>query len=468
VNEGHIFGVGLINFFVPHRTSGTIFRRRSSHRQRTGAPQTPLAHLPPQPAGWRDYGSLFLHEARWIDRPQAVFLVMDREETHGFSHLSPRKRAHSTIVPPTGWGCNARQSGNRTLASTLGEGELAPGCPATVPPGAMVHRDNARGENNMIRNLLATTAIVSLMAGTAYAQEATTPTPADPAPMTDKAAPVHAADGFLATKLIGENVYNGTNDDAEKIGDVNDLVIGPTGTVDQIVVGVGGFLGIGEKNVSLAYDEIKWAERDGDRWIVVNATKDQLKAQPEFDRSAYEAMPATAAAPAATTAPADNMAAAPAPADNMAATADTAKGDKPVATGTDTMAQAPATETPDQTRTGAIDKSTLSEMSTDQIRAEDLVGTTVYGANDANVGEIGDVILTQDGKVDAVIIDVGGFLGMGEKEVAVGMDKLSFMTDTDGHKYLYTSFTEEQLKAAPAYDKSTWADHRDEQRILVQ
>jgi len=320
----------------------------------------------------------------------------------------------------------------------------------------------------MIRNLLATTAIVSLMAGTAYAQEATTPTPADPAPMTDKAAPVHAADGFLATKLIGENVYNGTNDDAEKIGDVNDLVIGPTGTVDQIVVGVGGFLGIGEKNVSLAYDEINWAERDGDRWIVVNATKDQLKAQPEFDRSAYEAMPATAAAPAATTAPADNMAAAPAPADNMAATADTAKGDKPVATGTDTMAQAPATETPDQTRTGAIDKSTLSEMSTDQIRAEDLVGTTVYGANDANVGEIGDVILTQDGKVDAVIIDVGGFLGMGEKEVAVGMDKLSFMTDTDGHKYLYTSFTEEQLKAAPAYDKSTWADHRDEQRILVQ
>ena len=330
----------------------------------------------------------------------------------------------------------------------------------------------------MIRNLLATTAIVTLMAGSAYAQDATTPAPAEPAPMTDDAAaPVQAADGFLATNLIGETVYNGTSDDAENIGNVNDLVIGAGGEVDQIVVGVGGFLGIGEKNVMLSYEEINWAERDGDRWIVVNATKEQLEAQPEFDRRAYEPAPATAMAPATTApaddtamAPADNTAAAPAPApaDEMAAAPDTGKADKPAAPSTDTTAQAPATETPDQTRTGAIDRSTLTEMPADQIRGEELVGTTVYGANDANVGEIGDVVLTQDGKVDAVIIDVGGFLGIGEKEVAVGMDKLSFMTDADGKKYLYTSFTEEQLNAAPAYDESTWAQNRDQQRLMVE
>ena len=307
----------------------------------------------------------------------------------------------------------------------------------------------------MIRNLLATTAIVTLMAGSAYAQEATTPAPAQPAPMTnDVAAPVQAADGFLATNLIGETVYNGTSDDAQNIGRVTDLVIGTGGQVDEIVVGVGGFLGLGEKNVLLNYNEIDWAERDGDRWIVVNATKEQLEAQPEFDRKAYDMAPLAAMAPATT-----------APADNMAATTDAGKADKPA---TDTTAQAPATATPDHTKTGAIDRSTLSAMSTDQIRGEDLVGTTVYGANDENVGEIGDVVLTQDGKVDAVIIDVGGFLGIGEKEVAVGMDKLSFMTDADGKKYLYTSFTEEQLNAAPAYDKSTWAEGRDQQRLMVQ
>ena len=47
-----------------------------------------------------------------------------------------------------------------------------------------------------------------------------------------------------------------------------------------------------------------------------------------------------------------------------------------------------------------------------------------------------------------MIIDVGGFLGIGEKEVAVGSDNLAFMTDKDGNKYLYTTFTKEQLEAA--------------------
>lgn len=332
----------------------------------------------------------------------------------------------------------------------------------------------------MIRNLLATTAIVALMAGSAYAQETTTPAPAEPAPMTDEAAPVQAADGFLATNLIGESVYNGTSDEAENIGKVNDLVIDASGAVDQIIVGVGGFLGIGQKNVVLDYGEIDWAERDGDRWIVVNTTKEQLEAQPEFDRRPYDPAPApatTAMAPNDTIgtapAPADDMAAAPveetapAPSDDMAAAPD---GGRLADPGTDTTAQAPADTAvaPDQTETAAIDRSTLTEVPVDQIRGEELAGTTVYGANDENVGEIGDVVLTQDGQVDAVIIDVGGFLGIGEKEVAVGMDKLSFMTDADGNKYLYTAFTEEQLNAAPAYDESTWGETRDQQRIMVE
>ncbi len=100
-----------------------------------------------------------------------------------------------------------------------------------------------------------------------------------------------------------------------------------------------------------------------------------------------------------------------------------------------------------------------------EIRSEE---TTVYGANDPSVGEIGDVVLAQDGKIDAYIIDVGGFLGIGEKEVAVGSDKLKFMIDADGDKYLYTSFTKGQLDAAPAYDEATYMETRSEQRLIVQ
>jgi len=107
-------------------------------------------------------------------------------------------------------------------------------------------------------------------------------------------------------------------------------------------------------------------------------------------------------------------------------------------------------------------------MPADKISADTLIGTTVYGANDANVGKISDVVLSADNKVDAIVLDVGGFLGMGTKPVAIGMDKLKFMSDKDGNNYLYTNFTKEQLEAQAAYDKGSYADKRDEQRLIVQ
>jgi sporulation protein YlmC with PRC-barrel domain len=363
----------------------------------------------------------------------------------------------------------------------------------------------------MIRNLLATTAIATLLSTAAYAQDATTPAPAPAAPAAQDAAPAEApvarADGHLATNLIGETVYNGTGDDAENIGEVNDMVIGANGELESIIIGVGGFLGIGEKNVAVNYSEVDWAERDGDRWLVVAATKEQLEAQADFDRRAYDPAPAatagtdtapatddtamapadpaapatddTAMAPADPAAPAtDDTAAAPAapatddtaaaPADPAApATDDTAAA--PAAPADDQTAAAPAdpaAPATDQTATAAIDKSTLTEMPAGEISSENLVGTTVYGANDEMIGEIGDVVLEGE-KVDSIIVDVGGFLGIGEKEVAVAMDNLAFMTDADGNTYLYTGFTKEQLDAQPAYDEATFAEKRDEQRLMM-
>lgn len=321
----------------------------------------------------------------------------------------------------------------------------------------------------MIRNLLASSAIATLIATAAFAQDATSPAPADPAaPMAQEAAPTQAAptpgpelgtDGHLASKIIGESVYNGTADDAQHIGNVSDIVIGSDGGIDAVIVGVGGFLGIGAKDVAVDFTQLDWAERDGDRWLVAPMTKEQLEQQAAFDRSVYEpAKTAAASDPAASTtvpgvAPAPDATATapaePAPADQMAETTD-------------------PTASTDATTTAAIDRSTLKEMPAGDIRAEEMVGTTVYGADDANVGEIGDVVLTADGKVDAYIVNVGGFLGLGEKEVAVGSDNLQFMVDADGRKYLYTSFTKEQLDAAPAYDEGTYADKRSDQRLMIQ
>jgi sporulation protein YlmC with PRC-barrel domain len=158
----------------------------------------------------------------------------------------------------------------------------------------------------MIRNFLVTTVLATLVATAAYAQQAPAPAPAPEPPK-----PVQA-DGYLATNYIGESVYNGTGDNAQNIGNVNDILIDSKGMAKSIVVGVGGFLGIGEKNVAIDFPKLSWVEANGDRWLITGASKEQLEAAPAFDTSPYQPAPAPPAAsggatttPPATTAPAN-------------------------------------------------------------------------------------------------------------------------------------------------------------------
>ena len=75
------------------------------------------------------------------------------------------------------------------------------------------------------------------------------------------------------------------------------------------------------------------------------------------------------------------------------------------------------------------------------------------------------MVLTQDGKIDAIVLDVGGFLGLGEKPVAIAFDDLKVMADQNGKLYAYTTFTKDQLEAAPSYNKDTYAEDRDRMRF---
>ncbi|MBI1621411.1 PRC-barrel domain-containing protein [Aquamicrobium zhengzhouense] len=327
----------------------------------------------------------------------------------------------------------------------------------------------------MIRNLLATTAIATLVATGAYAQTTTT---TEPTMQTEQAAPqVKHAEGHLASNLIGETVYNGTGDDAENIGSVTDMVISNQGQIEALVVGVGGFLGIGRKDVALEFSVAEWAERDGDEWLVIPTNREALEALPEFDRSAFT--PQDANAEVGNTTPATGQdigvaatgagAAATAPTNDTTATAPavTAPATTTDTTSYNTAANDTVVTDTDDTATAAIDRSTLNEVDAGTMSADNIIGTTVYGANDENVGEISDVLLSQDGGVDAVIIDVGGFLGIGQKSVAVSMENLAFMADGDANHYLYTSMTKEQLEAQPEYDEGTFAENRDGQLLVV-
>ena len=86
--------------------------------------------------------------------------------------------------------------------------------------------------------------------------------------------------------------------------------------------------------------------------------------------------------------------------------------------------------------------------------ASKFIGSTVYSSSNENVGDINDMVIGKDGKVQAIIIGVGGFLGLGEKDVAVPMDRIQFSRDENNNmKFMITS-SRQELEQAPAFDRT--------------
>ena len=96
-------------------------------------------------------------------------------------------------------------------------------------------------------------------------------------------------------------------------------------------------------------------------------------------------------------------------------------------------------------------KVTATQLQPGQIRATQMDGATVYDAQNQKLGDIKDIILDKDGKVAAVILDVGAFLGVGGKYVAVGMNDLKITQDNNKPRFA-VDMTKDQLKSAQAYE----------------
>jgi sporulation protein YlmC with PRC-barrel domain len=103
---------------------------------------------------------------------------------------------------------------------------------------------------------------------------------------TGSVAPMQGMDPastFLASNFIGQTVYSAAN---ENIGEVNDIVMDKANNNIVAIIGVGGFLGIGEKDVAMPVDQIAVAKSDNNTMrLTVNATRQQLEAAPAFDRN---------------------------------------------------------------------------------------------------------------------------------------------------------------------------------------
>jgi sporulation protein YlmC with PRC-barrel domain len=94
---------------------------------------------------------------------------------------------------------------------------------------------------------------------------------------------MNPASSFLASSFIGQTVYSAAN---ENVGEINDIVMDKEKGSIVAVVGVGGFLGIGEKDVVMPIDQINVAKTDANTMrLTINATREQLEAAPAFDRN---------------------------------------------------------------------------------------------------------------------------------------------------------------------------------------
>ncbi len=84
----------------------------------------------------------------------------------------------------------------------------------------------------------------------------------------------------------------------------------------------------------------------------------------------------------------------------------------------------------------------------------------VYDAKDNKIGEIMDVLVDKSGKVTSVIVGVGGFLGVDEKDVAVPFDAIQVTNKNNNNWYLVMNTTKDDLKSAPGFkydrDSTTW------------
>ena len=114
-------------------------------------------------------------------------------------------------------------------------------------------------------------------------QAASSAAPAPRSPVTITSGYSQVDTDQLATKIIGQPVYDGTEANADNLGKINDLVVNGDGSIAAVVVGVGGFLGLGEKQVAVDFSALQLVvAADNTKRFVVKTTKDELTSAPDF------------------------------------------------------------------------------------------------------------------------------------------------------------------------------------------
>jgi Zn finger protein HypA/HybF involved in hydrogenase expression len=265
-----------------------------------------------------------------------------------------------------------------------------------------------------MKRILASTALAACFALPAMAQSTNSPFLATATGPSVSAEDLIGSRIYASEAALDKDTFAGIQTGWNDIGEIDDVILTRDGKVDAVMLDIGGFLGIGEKRVAVAMNALKFvqdSDTDADDYhLVVQADRTTLEGAPVWGTAAADA---EMKAEATTTADA-----------NTVATAETA--------------------------------STLPEgyVAADPtvVTSEALTGAKVHDATNASVAEIQDLVVDPAGKVTDVVLDVGGFLGIGAKTVSIPMDRLTVGQYTDGKLALWVNMTKEELEALPKYE----------------
>ncbi len=320
-----------------------------------------------------------------------------------------------------------------------------------------------------MKNLLLTTALAAGFALPVMAQDAVSPFQAEAAGPSISASQVIGSRIYASEAALDADAYAGVQEGWEDIGEVNDIILGRDGTVDAVLVDIGGFLGMGERQVAVDMSALKVVQddaTDADDWfLVLTSDRATLEGAPEYVMPGAAAMDATADTDAAATdtAATDTTAQGTAT-DEAVAQSTTAEGTEGIGNATDTELPADGQVAGDNGTDGVAATApvvasdgtmTLPEgyvaVERDALTSEMLTGADVRDPSDASIAEVSDLVLTAEGQVTDVVLDVGGFLGIGARSIAIPMDRLTVAQSDGGAVRIWVNMTKEELEALPEY-----------------
>ncbi len=223
-------------------------------------------------------------------------------------------------------------------------------------------------------------------------------------------------------------------DDWRDVGAIDDIVMSADGETRGVLVDIGGFLGFGARTVMIDIGDVYFVTENpeaadpGDFHMVVAMSNEQLEELPEFDdemlQAGFEGRPR-----ADTGGESESW-------DDAAAGDDTASDTGMESNGSSDVMGNGFADLPQEERT-----------------ADRLIGADVYDAEGENIGIVDDVVLGPDDRASEVIVDVGGFLGIGAHTVALPLYDASIgWHEEDEEVRVQVSMTGETLEEMPEYE----------------